>query len=282
MKQTLRSWLAGALGNPQVFTIDFDVDFVTGNLINGNVGGVLTTVPFAVDQATTIAALAKEIQKKASIFKARVTEPDPQNPVFRQITCKVNGNGLSIPAPTLIVTGGATQAEATFETTQEPVSVLVIFENENGPHPGDDIDSTIPYATIRLDDSESAGQDDVRSEDDEGIVVYSGQRTATVSVNYYGPLPLEEVSKASNSLETQSVKDFLISEGISIGEKNQIRDLTEIMETEYQKRAFFDFSINFSDGVEDDVGVIESAELTGELSGARNGTITVGPKIITV
>jgi len=133
MKQTLRSWLAGALGSPEIFTIDFDVDFVTGNLIDGNVGGVLATVPFAVDQATTLAALAKEIQKKAAIFKARVTGA-------RQITCKVNGNGLSIAAPTLVVTGGAAQAEATFETTQEPVSVLVIFEDENGPHPGDGVD----------------------------------------------------------------------------------------------------------------------------------------------
>jgi len=88
------------------------------------------------------------------------------------------------------------------------------------------------------------------------------------------------IAKAYNALEKQTVHDQLAASGIAILEKNDVQNLTGMLETIFEERASFDFFIGFADNVEDDLGIIESVELTGQLSGGITGDIIVGPTVI--
>jgi len=269
LKLALYTWLSGALGQSHIFTLTFNADFVTGNVINGSFDAeAIAPVSFTTNHTTTLQKLAEEIQKRAEIFKATVTGA-------RQITCigAENGDTITVVGPT--VTGGATQPVATVSTVTSPILVTVIFADQNSPRP------PYPYAVVRLDTMVKIGWDEVREIDpDTNIATIGGQRRMTVSVSYFGPKPLEEIAKAYNALEKQTVHDQLAASGIAILEKNDVQNLTGMLETIFEERASFDFFIGFADNVEDDLGIIESVELTGQLSGGITGDIIVGPTVI--
>jgi len=268
IKSTIRTWLEISLGEPQIIQIDFDIDFVTGNQIDGTMGQAFNAVFFDTDQTTTIDALAQEIQKLAPIFKAVVTGS-------RQIVCTVAGNGLSLGLQNILVTGGASQAVATFTVIQDPVAVSVIYADQSSPRPN------YPYAVLRLESIVKVGWDELRSLDDQNIATYGGQRRGSVSIDYFGNNPVQEMTKAANSLEKQSILDLFSSGGIAIQEKNEVLNLTRILETDFEPRASFDFFIGFADNYEDDLGIIESVEIAGEMD-EGNFTVTTGPEIIEV
>lgn len=270
-KQALYDWLSKNIGVQHVFTIDFDIDFVTGNLIDGSFDAeAITQVPFNTDQSTTIQDLANEIQKRVKIFKATVTGQ-------KQITCigKLPGDDIIVVGPT--VTGGVTQPVATISTVTPALSVNVIFADQAAPRPD------YPYAVIRVNSIRRYGWDEMRSIDPvTNIANFGGQRGGTVSISYFGSNAFERISDAYNSLEKQTVTDSLYASGIAIFGKNDILNLTSVFETKFEERADFDFLIGFSENFEDDLGIIETAELTGTYEGAKNGDIIIGPQIIGV
>jgi hypothetical protein len=89
-------------------TVSFDIDFVTGNVIDMNVNGIaIVSVPFVNDQTTTITNLINSVSNISSV-RAELDSSDPAN---RTIII----NGLSktlVTVDTVIVTGGASQAVA--------------------------------------------------------------------------------------------------------------------------------------------------------------------------
>jgi len=269
LKPALFTWLTRSLGEAHTFTITFDTDFVTGNVINGSFDAeAIDPVSFDTDHDTTLLALAAEIQKRSTMFKVTVTDA-------RELTCigSVNGNTITVVGPT--VTGGATQAVATVVTTTAPILVVVIFADQNSPRPN------LPYAVVRIDTIIDVGFDEVREIDSvTNIATIGGQRQATVTVDYFGPNPLVEITKAFNALEKQNVLDQLSASGIAILDKNDIQNLTDMLETIFEERASFDFFLGFADNVEDDLGIIESTEVTGEYSGGITGVIVRGPLVI--
>lgn len=267
IKSVLRQWLEKTLGEPQVFKITFDDDFVLGNLIDADFDGeAIDQVGFDTDQATTMALLAEAIRKTAKVFKATITGP-------REITCvgAVNGDEITVTGPT--VTGGLTQATATVEILTEAAAVTVIYADQAAPRPN------YPYAVLRLESIVKVGWDELRSLDNNNVATYGGQRRGTVSVDYFGADPVQELSKATNALERQTILDLFADNGIAIQEKNEVLNLTRVLETEFEQRASFDFFIGFADNYEDDLGIIESVEVEGEMNEGSE-TVTTGPEII--
>ncbi len=269
IKSKLRIWLERSLGEPHTFKITFDADFILGNLIDADFDGeLIDQVSFDTDQETTIELLAEEIRKTVKLFKVTVTGP-------RELTCigAVNGDDITVTGPT--VTGGASQAEATVETITDAAAVPVIYADQSSPRPN------YPYAVLRLESIVKVGWDELRSLDDQNIATYGGQRRGSVSIDYFGNNPVQEMTKAANSLEKQSILDLFSSGGIAIQEKNEVLNLTRILETDFEPRASFDFFIGFADNYEDDLGIIESVEIAGEMD-EGNFTVTTGPEIIEV
>lgn len=268
LKATLYQWLSKAMGAQKIVTITFNADLITGNVINGSFGGdAIEAVTFSGNHADTLLALAASIQKTDAIFKATITGA-------RQITVvgNLNGDDFVVVGPT--VTGGASQATAVVVETQEAEEVRVVFSDQAQPR------LDYPYATIRLDSIQRNGWDEIRSIDPvTNIATIGGQRSATVSIQYFGLNPMEQISKAYNSLEKITVLDALSAGGIAIIQKNPIQNLTAMLETIFENRATFDFFIGYAENVEDDLGVIESAELSGEIQGNKT-VVDVGPLTI--
>lgn len=102
----------------EVFTITFDIDFVALNVINGTVAGsAIAPVTFAVDHATTLAALAAAIQLLENVATAAVTGA-------REITVTgaTGGEDLSSTGTNFTVTLGASQAVDTIANVTGPSS----------------------------------------------------------------------------------------------------------------------------------------------------------------
>lgn len=101
-----------------VFTIDFDADFVTGNSIDLTIDGIpVATTAFSSDQATTIAALAANIQLHPNVATATVTDT-------RQVTVTASILDVLLVVTALAVTGGASQANGEVTTTIDPTTDL--------------------------------------------------------------------------------------------------------------------------------------------------------------
>lgn len=96
-------------GKQQVQTIDWDINFVTGNTVAFTINGASYTQVFTTDQATTIAAVAAQIQSHPDVATASVT-------ATKQIT--VTGEfDKSVAITGVVVTGGASQAVETITET---------------------------------------------------------------------------------------------------------------------------------------------------------------------
>lgn len=101
-----------------VLTIDFDADFVTSNTIDLTIDGIpVAQTTFTSDQATTIAAVATNIQAHPNVVTATVTDT-------RQITVTSNLFDALLVITALIVAGGASQAVGTVTTTVDPTTDL--------------------------------------------------------------------------------------------------------------------------------------------------------------
>lgn len=107
-------------GKSQTQELDWDVDFVASNVINGFVNGVaIAPVPFNSDQATTLADLITAIQ--ASNQFQSVTTPGAR--VIKVVTVF----DKAAPLTGFVVTGGAGQAVSTITETQ-----ALILDSERG------------------------------------------------------------------------------------------------------------------------------------------------------
>lgn len=282
VKDALQYWLEQSMGSPHVFTITFDADFVAGNLIDatfavGALSDPIDQITFASNQAATLELLRAQIQANVNIFKARITGA-------RQITCIGTPNGAQVDVTGPTVTSGLTQAVATVETVTEPVLVTVIDADQNNQ--ADDSDPLrtaprpdYPYATLKLNTVIPTSWDETRRTDAEGITAMGGQRRATVTVNFYGENPMDEMAKAVNALDRETMTDFFRASGIAVWVKNSSQNLTGMLETRNEPRAFFDFLIGFPENYEDDTGLIEKVEdLEGDVDGVAVGPITVDLK----
>ena len=101
-----------------VGTLDFDADFVTSNTIDLTIDGIpVDQTTFSSDQATTIAALASNIQAHPAVATATVTDTN-------QITVTAEENDQLMVFTAIVVAAGASQASGAFTTTVDPTTDL--------------------------------------------------------------------------------------------------------------------------------------------------------------
>lgn len=100
-----------SIAMPETFNIEWNADFITGNTINGSIGGVaITAVPFNTDQATTLDDLLAEIQGLPSVADASVID-------VRTISVTALEPAITLSeTATFTVTGGVSQATETYDT----------------------------------------------------------------------------------------------------------------------------------------------------------------------
>lgn len=101
-----------------VYTLDFDADFVTGNTIDLDIDGIaVAQTTFSSDQATTIAALAANIQLHVKVATATVTDT-------RQVTITAEEFDVLLTIENIVVASGASQANGAATLVTDPTSDL--------------------------------------------------------------------------------------------------------------------------------------------------------------
>lgn len=135
IKDVIDDWYCFTINSTADCTVVFNIDFVTGNIINFNINNtVIPTVNFNTDQSTTMTAIKNAIE--ATIAGAEVTITLPH-------TLKIEIENTGILNLTAVVTGGLSQPVATisYETDDDIKEVAawtetqtkIFFETSNDP-----------------------------------------------------------------------------------------------------------------------------------------------------
>lgn len=137
-----------------------------------------------------------------------------------------------------------------------PMGMPVIFYEPNAPRP------TVPYVTLYLNSIIAVNQDWTSNEaDDTGTVNMHGDRQFTLQVQAYGGDPLTLMENLRTSLQKQSVLDTLRANGISFFASINIGDITELVDSKFERRATLDILFGIGQIYTDTVGYFDEVEI---------------------
>lgn len=263
LRRKIKAWLDTVVGNQHIFTIDFNSDFVSGNSIAGTINAEdVSQVNYTTSHANTLKLLALSIQNMVIVQTAKVTGA-------RQITVTAMESNTTLTA-TLNISGGASQPVVTQTTTQTPTSVPVNLMNQKMEEPTEHcLFNIVSINTVGID-----GYQKVDPETNLSLLV--GNRIATLSIAYIGNYALEKASRIYNALYSDSATSYFNSNGMAIVRREPIKDLTALLDTDFQQRANFDFYLRFTETIEEDLGSIEHIVLEGNVSDDVD-VETIGP-----
>lgn len=139
---------------------------------------------------------------------------------------------------------------------QLPVNYPVTMYYENAPRPAYD------YVTINITNYAQIGQDYTpRPTDDDGDVEQVGDREFTVQLQAYGGNVFDILETLRYSLQKQTVLDTLRADGIVFVQQFPIQDITELVNTQFEKRATMDIVFRMGQTYDDVLGSIDTVEI---------------------
>ena len=131
-----------------------------------------------------------------------------------------------------------------------------------------------PYATLQLTNSARVGRPWTGPVDDEGMAQVAFDRDVTISVQVYGSSANTDPRQAfgiaeglRDSLELMSVRETLANNGWSFRGVELLTDTPQLLDTTWEPRATFDVRFGTRKALIDDLGLIETAGITGTVSG---------------
>ena len=148
--------------------------------------------------------------------------------------------------------------EKLYDVLQPILGLELILMDQNGPRP------TLPYAAYKVKSPQTVMGDHYSDVSNVGIQVVSGDREAVVSVQAYGNLALETLQVLMNRLRLTTVMDQFRGRDIAAFKTSHVMDISTVRETEIEQRANIDIWIRYRSVLNDDVGIIEQADITGE------------------
>lgn len=151
----------------------------------------------------------------------------------------------------------------------------VYFLNDTGPR------GTGTFITLNssLALTQMGQRDEERTTDADGNLTRVAQRKFTASVNTWGKGAKTLLGVVLDALERYDVQGVLDSVNVAYLRRGSVQDLTALLETEYEERAHADVFFALADGTTEQVGTIETVEITGQLFGSVDEmtvTINVG------
>lgn len=144
----------------------------------------------------------------------------------------------------------------TWASSVVPVGMPVIYWEQNSPRP------TVPYITLFLSQITAVNQDWSETEADNlGVIDMKGDRNFTVSMQAYGGDPLTVLENVRSSLQKQTVLDTLRANGIVFYQSLNIIDITELLETQWERRASLDILFGIGQTYTDNPGYFDKTEI---------------------
>jgi hypothetical protein len=142
----------------------------------------------------------------------------------------------------------------------------VIFLNENAPRPAQ------PYVTLFLSSLNQIGEDYTPESDVNGLVDMVGDREFTLQIQTYGGDCITRLENLRSSLQMQTVLDTLRANGIVFVNHFGINDLTELLDSRFEKRGAMDVLFRIGQNYTDNLGLVETIEVE-EIYQDAGGTV---------
>lgn len=144
----------------------------------------------------------------------------------------------------------------TWAVSVAPVGMPVIYWQPNAPRP------EVPYITLFLSSVVSVGQDwSAPDADINGVIDMKGDRQFTLSIQAYGNDPLTVLENIRTSLQKQTVLDTLRANGIAFYQALTINDITELVDSQFERRAQLDVLFGIGQIYSDNPGYFDEIEV---------------------
>lgn len=131
----------------------------------------------------------------------------------------------------------------------------VIFLNENAPRPAQ------PYVTLFLSSLNQIGEDYTPESDVNGLIDMVGDREFTLQIQTYGGDCITRLENLRSSLQMQTVLDTLRANGIVFVNHFAISDVTELLDSRFEKRAAMDVLFRIGQNYTDNLGLIQTVQV---------------------
>jgi len=166
--------------------------------------------------------------------------------------------------------------EALRQWVADRTGLTAIWQHPNAPRPAR------PYASLQVTSSARVGLPYTTPPATDGAAEVQAQREVTISIQVHEAADtadpraaLERAESLRDSLELPGVRDSLAANGWALRDTELLSDTPELVDTAWEPRATFDVRFGHTVTQSDDVGLIESAEITGTVeSGDASQTET--------
>ncbi|EEV9286084.1 TPA: hypothetical protein L0W28_000469 [Escherichia coli] len=151
------------------------------------------------------------------------------------------------------------------------IAIPVIRANQSGPRP------KLPYATYQISARTTIGGDDYGLVDGSGLMPVKGVREGTILVNFYGDEARENADNLVNAIRKTTSRYLMRRLHLVINATGSVTDLTALRDdANFEPMANIDLNFRYTTNYTDDVGLIETVDVTGQVGGEGiHETITI-------
>lgn len=244
-------WARANCGDSHIFSIVFDDDFVEDNSIAITINGTTLTTNFETSSNHTIRLMGRAIQDLDDIHLA-------YRSADRTLTIHSILGIDNLTVDSIAVTGGVTQPDYDISLIQTSKKIDVVWSNQAYVRPDDDY-VALNIITIDANDYPEEELPEIESGIRDCKVYYTVYCRVLFS-SLVTKSGIDRIVQLRNSLlnETQK-KRYWGNYLLGIGSVDKITDITEMLESEYNEKRFFDFNFFYTDSFKEYVNIVESA-----------------------
>lgn len=144
--------------------------------------------------------------------------------------------------------------EIIYNWIYDNTSLIAIWDNENAPRPN------IPYISLRILSISKIGQSYYDSPDHNGDRIIKYDEDFTLSIRSYGQGTDDNLQLLKDSLQKESVIQYLQRNGLSIRNENNITDISILIDETREERFLYEVFFGIAHCIEENIGVIEDFE----------------------
>lgn len=183
------------------------------------------------------------------------------------------------PAPKLPLNFDALRKALVDEIQRVTTLTCIVAEPEtqNVPRPPK------PYFTLKMVSPAIKSGDDSASNLGGTVWNRGGQRKMIVDFNCYGCSHEQAYNFASlwqQSLELETVQANLRVAGIAVWLNGSVQDLSALLNSGFEGRALLEVSFGIASNLSEDLGTIETINVTGEVTTDQNIVETINAQVI--
>lgn len=143
---------------------------------------------------------------------------------------------------------------------QPVIGGTVIWADQNGPRPA------LPYATLRLSSIQRVGTAHYADPDTNGIQTVVATRESTLQVQRFGPESVGALETFADKLALQTNLDKFSVQKIALFDVSSVTDVAQLLNgLATEPRASVELSLRWASDQTDDVGLIDSVSVNGQV-----------------